>query len=871
MATGQINRIRASFRALDLQTKESEKMFTKSLKTLGAGVITTAAGVGVLTGAFQAAKKAGEFDEVINRFKVMSGNANDAAFAAKATSKALEVASNREFTPTEIAQGFVALNQAGLDTKDTFEAIGATSLFASASGGKVGVDMAAKFTGGLVKSGVATENLSAKLDQMAGFTKNFAIEFNELPRVLGNVIGPANITGQEMSEVLTVLGNSGTVMQDFSKASTGLRNVLTRMVNKDKSEKLFKAIGVSTLDATGNVKSMKQMMIELNDAFEKMGKEELGTALAKEFGERGGSLTLLSAIEGLRNEAKKGGVSFAEAFQQGVEANRFGKHTGLLEQLRTETLDKTLTGQMKLLRGKFESFVIAIGKPLAKALLPIVQSVGVALDRMSSFFQSLSPDTQEFIGKIILLGGTALTAAGAVTILVAGFQLMSLALAPIGATLAGLAGLLTPILLIGTSVFALINNNGPGVQRIATFFSDLGLAIMGLVDAMDGEMKPATIEMLRNNERATKMLVWLRTTFIKVKTAVIQFTRGFTEGIKPLIKTADALLNVGLELLSWVGWVANGMLGFASDTNDATGAAEKLGKVVAFGVRIFVIYKAWTLAAAAAQAIFKGAQIAATVATTGMNTALGAQAGLLRANKAGMLGAVVAAGALGVMVGRQADKWFKLSDTIAGVNKGIKTFRGLTSTDHKFISKDANLSDQREAARTARAINESNTKLKTLRSEQDSSTIVGEALFGRSKYGQRLGLAGALFERRQRDQQIAEEEARLQGLMAREKSLAAKGVLTNDASAGFGVESGTAKALREGRNVITEEEGLRNDQILREERAKDRKAMAEAVSNAISGLVLNVDGQTLGRAADKGIAEYRQSASQPLGSNPEDT
>jgi len=177
-------------------------------------------------------------------------------------------------------------------------------------------------------------------------------------------------TGHTIDELTTSLGlmaNAGVVGSD---AGTSLKTMINRLTAPtQKASDLMKELGIQVYDSSGNMKSMPEIITELNSAMDGMSQKQRNAALYTIFGS--------DAIRAARIQMRAGTDGwnkFHDAITKGGEAQQFA-----------EARTKGFNGALQAFGSAAETLAIQLGT----ALLPAAESLVRA---MSRFIASIDPD-----------------------------------------------------------------------------------------------------------------------------------------------------------------------------------------------------------------------------------------------------------------------------------------------------------------------------------------------------------------------------------------------------------------------------------------------------------------------------------------------
>lgn len=178
------------------------------------------------------------------------------------------------FSSNDAAAALTALAKAGMDAQLAIDTL--PSVLNMAQAGELELGVAAESLVNIMSSlGLSVDDAKVAIDQMAkaadATTSDMADLVDGMLRI--GSMGKAAAGGtKELSGALAILRQNGI---DAGRAGTALRNIYTRLLggNKQAAEG-FKALGVATRDASGNLRPLVDIMDDLNRALSGLGAEE---------------------------------------------------------------------------------------------------------------------------------------------------------------------------------------------------------------------------------------------------------------------------------------------------------------------------------------------------------------------------------------------------------------------------------------------------------------------------------------------------------------------------------------------------------------------------------------------------------------------
>ena len=140
-----------------------------------------------------------------------------------------------------------------------------------ASAGSMDLARAADLaTDGLSACGLQVKDLDGFMDKMAKTSQKTNTNIEQIGQgiiTVGGVAKDANMSIADMDTALGILANSG---KKGAEGGTALRNVLLNLTANDKAVKLMHEMGVKTADASGKIRPLNNILVDLKGA---LGKE----------------------------------------------------------------------------------------------------------------------------------------------------------------------------------------------------------------------------------------------------------------------------------------------------------------------------------------------------------------------------------------------------------------------------------------------------------------------------------------------------------------------------------------------------------------------------------------------------------------------
>ena len=362
-------------------------------KTLTAGLTLPIVGIGVAS-----TKTASDFQGAMKEVSAISGATG--TDLEKLSDLAKEMGSTTKFSASESAEALKYMGMAGWKTQDMME--GLPSILSLASAG--GTDLA--LTSDIVTDGLTSMGLSAKdagkfADIMASTCSNANTNIElmgETLKYVGPVAGSLGIEMDDLSVAIGLMGNAGL---KGGQAGTSLRAGLANLVKPTKEmKKAMEKYGVELVkNADGSVDLMGTMQ-NLRSTLGELDQTTQAQALASIFGKEAmsGWASIVNASEGDFNKL----------------TDAINNSEGSAKKM-ADTMLEGSQGALIEMKSALEGVAITIGERLT----PFLEKLADGVSKVCSWFQNLSPATQNYImiiavliasiGPLLLIIGSAIS------------------------------------------------------------------------------------------------------------------------------------------------------------------------------------------------------------------------------------------------------------------------------------------------------------------------------------------------------------------------------------------------------------------------------------------------------------------------------
>ena len=299
---------------------------------------------------------------------------------------AKEMGASTAFSATECAEALNYLALAGYSTQEMADTL-PTVLNLAAAGG---IDLASAsdmVTDAMSALGMETAEADTMVDQMAktaSTTNTSVAQLGEGILTIGATAKSIKGGTAELNTALGILANNGI---KGAEGGTHLRNIILSLQNPtDQAAAKMQELGVSVYDSEGNMRSMNDILGDLNTSMEGMTSEDRANIISTIFNK-----TDLSSVNALL--ANTG--STWDSLQSSIENS-----AGAAQQMADTQLDN-LQGQLTLLKSALEGLAISFGH----LLMPALKSIVGAVQKVVDWLNSLDEGTKKVIVTVALVAG----------------------------------------------------------------------------------------------------------------------------------------------------------------------------------------------------------------------------------------------------------------------------------------------------------------------------------------------------------------------------------------------------------------------------------------------------------------------------------
>ncbi|MCI7304360.1 MAG: phage tail tape measure protein [Clostridiales Family XIII bacterium] len=442
------------------------------------------AGIGVA-----AIKTTADFDSAMSKVQAISGATGSDFDALRA--KAREMGSKTKFSATESAEAMSYMAMAGWKTEDMLQGLDGIMNLSAADG----LDLATTsdiVTDGLTAFGLSANDSSHFADVMAASASNANTNVSMLGesfKYVGPVAGAMNYSIEDTSLALGLMANSGV---KASQAGTALRTLMTNMAKPTENmEKAMDDLGISLTDSQGNMKSFKDVMLNLRKGFSGLSEDQQAQYAATIAGKEGmsGLLAIVNASDADFNKLSES----------------IGNADGAAEKM-AKVMQNNLSGQLTILKSALQELAISIGDQL----MPIIKLIVSGIQGFINMLNNAPGPVKTLIsvllvliaaaGPVLMLFGKLAFAISNITALMSTVTFASKitgAIGVIGKAVSGLFSLIMahPVIAVITAIIAIVvvlynkcawfrDAVNTILTKVKEFFQGFGDKVAGIKDSV---------------------------------------------------------------------------------------------------------------------------------------------------------------------------------------------------------------------------------------------------------------------------------------------------------------------------------------------------------------------------------------------------
>lgn len=459
---------------------------------------------------------------------------------------AKKMGSETAFSASECAQALNYLALAGYDTQEMCDTL-PTVLNLAAAGDIELASASDMVTDAMSALGMETSEADTMVDQMAktaSSTNTSVAQLGEGILTIGATAKSIKGGTAELNTALGILTNNGI---KGAEGGTHLRNIILSLQNPtDAAAKQMTALGVSVYDSQGNMRSLNDILGDLNTSMEGMTSAEKSNIISTIFNK-----TDLSSVNALLANTGETWDSLQSSITNSA---------GAAGQMADTQLDN-LQGQLTILKSALEGLAISFGE----LLMPAIKNIVGAVQKFVDWLNSMDEGTKKVIvtialvvaavGPVLIIIGKIISAVGTIMTVVpklAGvINVVKGAFAALNTTM-----LANPIFLIIAAIAALVAafiylwNNCDGFRQ---FWINLWEGIKSVVSTVVEAIKNffiGVIDFVKNNWQG--LLLLLVNPFAGAFKLLYDNCEGFRNFIDGFLENVKNIISTAMETIKTV-------------------------------------------------------------------------------------------------------------------------------------------------------------------------------------------------------------------------------------------------------------------------------------------------------------------------------
>lgn len=399
--------------------------FGKNVKThlSGIGKDMMIAGAATTAMGFKAVKSFGQFQQSLNTAAVVAGGTSkDIKGLADVANK---MGADLPISAQDAANAMIEMAKNGASLKDLKSQFPAISKAATAAGSDLQatagvVQLAMNVWGKSLKSPARAAEYLVKTANLS----NASVE--DMQEVIGTIGPTANLAGYGMRDMSTAIGLVTNKGMSAANAAQDLNFAMLKMMAPTKSSaSAMKALGLSVRDAQGNMRPLKNILIDVANATQGMSKAQRDAVLKQLWGTAGmkAMIPLLDSVKDKTNNTSTSWDAFSNALDKA--AGSTAKANKALD-MQASDMQRNIGAKVEQLGGNWESLrnsVMQSNQGMTGSILDVMnntlnwaQNSNSALAKVTRGFIALSP----VIGPVMTAVGGFLTNFSKITTVVGG-------------------------------------------------------------------------------------------------------------------------------------------------------------------------------------------------------------------------------------------------------------------------------------------------------------------------------------------------------------------------------------------------------------------------------------------------------------------
>lgn len=344
-----------------------------------------------------------EFEQAMANTSAIAGASADDY--AKLSAAAREAGKATTFTASEAADALGYMALAGWNVEESTAALTPVLKLAEATQADLATT-SDQVTDSMSAMGVGIDDLQGYLDVIVTTNNKANTTAADLMDAFIGCGGAARAAGMNYKETSTALGILANNGIKGSEAGTALNSMLVRISTKDVAQKAFKDLGVAVYDSSGEMRNMRDILVDLNGAMAGMTQEQKNSYMSAIAG-----TNYYSQFGYLLDGVKEGVNGSASAWDE--LAGAIDNSTGALD-----AMDATATGTLQGALARFQSAIsdlkISMVEDFGPYAMQIIDAVALKIPDITAGFSELIQKLpiQEFMNGVGQMAGGVLDFVG---------------------------------------------------------------------------------------------------------------------------------------------------------------------------------------------------------------------------------------------------------------------------------------------------------------------------------------------------------------------------------------------------------------------------------------------------------------------------
>ncbi len=336
-----------------------------------------------------AAVKVGEFiSDAVEEYSTFEQSmANTSAVAnasaedyAKLEQAARDAGKATTFTASEAADALGYMALAGWDVNTSTQALTPILQLAEATQADLATT-SDQVTDSMSAMGLGVDELTNYLDVVVATNNNANTTASDLMEAFIGCGGAAKSAGMDYQQTATALGILANNGVKGAEAGTALNSMLVRMTTKDKAITAMQELGVAVYDSSGNMRDMRQILIDVNKAMDGMSDSQRNAYMSAIAG-----TNYYTQFGYLLDGVKEGADGTASAWDNLTE--KLDGSKGALEAM-DKTVTSTLQGSIARLQSAVSDFKITMVEQFGGPAAEIIDQVASRLPDITENFSAM--------------------------------------------------------------------------------------------------------------------------------------------------------------------------------------------------------------------------------------------------------------------------------------------------------------------------------------------------------------------------------------------------------------------------------------------------------------------------------------------------